>query len=75
MKSQRAFIPHTANDDKVAEKERKEYVKRALEQLNEEVGVGSHADCPTEGDNEEEGTYFHDVKAGMDVEAGGELKG
>ena len=59
----------------VAEKEREECVRRAMEQLRGEAGVGSHAEYATKRDTKEGETSVSDIRDGIDLEAGCESEG
>ena len=67
----RSFSPSLS----VAEGDGEECVKRALEQLGGEAGVGNHADCATKGDTGEVEIIFVDLMGGLEIEAGVESEG
>ena len=59
----------------VAAQEGEECVRRAFEQLRDEVRVVIHVGCTPKKQVEDEETSFPDIMRGMETEAGGEWEG
>ena len=59
-----SFNPPLVRDLIFAEREGEECVRRVLEELSDEAGVGNHVECATEGDDEDETSFVDIIRHG-----------